>query len=126
MTKTPPQTEAVLEVARTALDDLKAKDVSELDVRELTTITDTMLICTGTSSRHVKAIAQAVVDASKEAGFRPMSVEGVEEAEWVLVDLGDVVVHVMQLQARVFYQLEKLWDLKTPVDQSGAAEQGSE
>jgi ribosome-associated protein len=107
MTKTPPLIEATL----AALDDLKAKDILVLDVRGLTPITDTMIICTGTSNRHVRSLAQHVVEKAKEAGFRPLGMEGAEEAEWVLVDLGDAVVHVMQTQARAFYQLEKLWDL---------------
>lgn len=111
MTKTPPSTDPVIEVARGALDDLKARDVTVIDVRDLTSVTDTMIICTGTSNRHVKALAHAVVDGCKEAGFRPLGIQGMDEAEWVLVDLGDAVVHVMQAQARAFYQLEKLWDM---------------
>lgn len=96
-------------VAIGALEDLKGQDIKLLDVRKLTTVTDTMLICTGTSNRHVSSLAQNVVEASKKAGFRPMGMEGKETGEWVLVDLGDVVVHVMQSQARAHYQLEKLW-----------------
>lgn len=92
-----------------ALEDLKGQDIKLLDVRKLTTVTDTMLICTGTSNRHVSSLAQNVVEASKKAGFRPMGIEGKDTGEWVLVDLGDVVVHVMQSQARAHYQLEKLW-----------------
>ncbi len=110
----------LVDLARTALEDMKAKDVTVLDVRSLTSITDTMIICSGTSNRHVKAIAQAVTETCKENGYRPLGVEGTDEAEWVLVDLGDAVVHVMQLQARAFYQLEKLWDMK-----EGAKETGS-
>lgn len=111
MTKNPQMTDPLIGLALAALDDLKAKDVTVLDVRGLTSITDTMIICTGTSNRHVKSIAQAVVEKCKDAGQRPMGIEGLDESEWVLVDLGDVVVHVMQTQARAFYQLEKLWDM---------------
>jgi ribosome-associated protein len=107
MTKTP----RLIDVALAALEDLKAKDVTVLDVRSLTPITDTMVICSGTSNRHVKALAQNVVEKCKEAGFYTRGLEGESESEWVLVDLGDAVIHVMQPQARAFYQLEKLWDM---------------
>lgn len=121
MTKSPPKTKKnISRIAQDALEDLKAKDITVLDVEGLTSVTDTMIICSGTSSRHVKAIAQAVVDSCKEHGYRPLGVEGVDEADWVLVDLGDAVVHVMQLQARAFYQLEKLWDMKSPASTSSA------
>lgn len=97
-----------------AVDDIKGLDRKLIDVRELTTITDYMLVCTGTSNRHVKSIADNIIARAKEAGFRPLGVEGTEAGEWVLVDLGDVVAHVMQSQARAFYQLEKLWDVPPP------------
>ncbi|TDU23241.1 ribosome-associated protein [Panacagrimonas perspica] len=110
----------IIALSLAALDDLKAKDITVLNVQGLTTITDTMIICTGTSNRHVKSIAQAVAEKCKEAGFRPLGMEGMDESEWVLVDLGYAVVHVMQVQARAFYQLEKLWDMREVDTQTAA------
>ena len=101
----------VSQLVATALDDLKATDVSVLDVRHLTTVTDTMIVASGRSDRHVRAIADEVVVQCKREGYRPIGVEGQKVGEWVLVDLGDVVVHVMQPRAREFYNLEKLWDI---------------
>lgn len=95
-----------------ALEDLKAHDIRILDVEALTSITDRMVICSGTSNRQVKALADNVVMQAKHQGHPPLGVEGQEGGEWILVDLGDVVVHVMHVQARAFYQLEKLWDLQ--------------
>jgi ribosome-associated protein len=101
----------VLQVVAAALDDLKATDISVLDVRHLTTVTDTMIVASGRSDRQVRAIADQVVVQCKKEGYRPIGVEGQKVGEWVLVDLGDVVVHVMQPRAREFYNLEKLWDM---------------
>jgi ribosome-associated protein len=103
------QTEQLKTTAIQALEDLKGTDIVEYDVREMTSITDVMLIASGTSDRHVKSLADAVVMACKKAGVAPLGVEGEREGEWVLVDLGDVVVHVMQPRIREFYALEKLW-----------------
>ncbi len=99
------------QVVAGALDDLKAVDVHVLDVRHLTTVTDTMVVASGRSDRHVRAIAGAVVEQCKKAGFRPLGVEGERSGEWVLVDLADLVVHVMLPRVREFYNLEKLWDM---------------
>lgn len=109
--KTLQPTEQLTDWARAALEDLKALDIKVLDVHTLTTIADTMIIATGTSNRHVKSLAQNVIDVVKEHGHRPNGVEGLNEGEWVLVDLNGCIVHVMQAQTRAFYQLEKLWDL---------------
>lgn len=111
----------LIDVVRQALEDLKAVDLRILDVRSLTTITDSMVVCTGTSNRHVASLAQNVVEKCKEAGYRPLGLEGQDEGEWVLVDLGDAVVHVMQAQTRAFYQLEKLWDIAAPQPRQAAA-----
>jgi ribosome silencing factor RsfS/YbeB/iojap len=92
-----------------ALDELKARDIKEIDVREKASFTDLLVIASGTSSRHVKSIADEVVKFSKRAGVMPLGVEGEKEAEWVLVDLGDIVVHVMLPRIREFYALERLW-----------------
>jgi ribosome-associated protein len=94
-----------------ALDDMKALDVKVLDVRGLTDIADTMVIASGTSDRHVKSVAQRVVERTKEAGFRPHGVEGQQDGDWVLIDLHDMIVHVMLPRVREFYGLEKLWDM---------------
>jgi len=92
-----------------AIDDMKGVDVMVIDVREMTSITDRMVITSGTSSRHVKAIADNVALEAKREGFPALGVEGAQAAEWVLIDLGDVVVHVMTPAIREFYALEKLW-----------------
>jgi len=98
------------QLAVDALDDLKAVDLHVIDVRGKTSITDVMVIATGTSSRHVKSLANNVVEKAKENGVQPLGLEGLEYGEWALIDLGDVVVHVMLAQVRDFYQLEKLWE----------------
>lgn len=92
-----------------ALDNLKAKDVQEIDVRGKSSVADLLVIASGTSSRHVKSLADEVVKKAKQAGQPPIGVEGQREAEWVLVDLGDVIVHVMLPRTREFYGLERLW-----------------
>ncbi|HEX7816958.1 ribosome silencing factor [Dyella sp.] len=92
-----------------ALEELKAKDIREIDVRGKTSIADLLVIASGTSGRHVKSIADEVVKFAKKAGVMPLGVEGEREAEWVLVDLGDVIVHVMLPRIREFYGLERLW-----------------
>ena len=94
-----------------ALADMKALEIKVLDVRGLTDIADFMVIASGTSDRHVRSVAQRVVEKTKQAGFRPHGVEGQQDSEWVLIDLNEMIVHVMLPRVREFYGLEKLWDL---------------
>jgi ribosome-associated protein len=104
-----------------ALEELKAKDVSEIDVRGKTSIADFLVIASGTSTRHVKSIADEVVKYAKKAGMMPLGVEGQREAEWVLVDLGDIIVHIMLPRIREFYGLERLWTVGDDVPEAANA-----
>lgn len=92
------------------LDDMKAEDVQTFSVSEMTSVTDYMIVSSGTSNRHVRSIANHVVEELRDAGMRPVGSEGTEHGEWILLDYGDVVLHVMQPRVRDFYQLEKLWN----------------
>jgi ribosome-associated protein len=103
--------DGVVKVVAGALDEMKAINVKVLDVHKLTDIADTMIIASGTSDRHVRSIADRIIEHAKNAGFRPMGVEGERDGEWVLVDLQDVVVHIMLPRVREFYRLESLWDV---------------
>ena len=94
------------------LEDLKAKEILVLDVKELTSVTDAMIPCSGTSTRHVQSLAEYLVLKAKEAGIFVFGMEGEAQGEWVLVDLVDVVVHIMLPKTREFYSLERLWDMK--------------
>ena len=114
--------EQLTKVVLDALDDMKAQNVQIIDVRDKTSVTDVMVISSGTSARQVKSQADHVVEKSKENGVQPLGVEGEREAEWVLVDLGDVVVHIMQPAIRDFYHLEKLW-ATDEADTSGGTSQ---
>ncbi|NOX08078.1 MAG: ribosome silencing factor [Gammaproteobacteria bacterium] len=98
------------------LEEMKGQNILELDVREKTSITDIMVIVSGTSTRHVRGLAEQVALEAKKVGVQPLGTEGEREAEWVLVDLGDVVVHVMKPEVREFYSLEKLWSVDAVVD----------
>lgn len=98
-----------------ALDDGQAVDIRVLDVRKLTVITDYMIIASGRSSRQVRALANRVMDTAREQGEPLIGIEGERESEWILIDLGGVVVHVMQAETRAFYQLEKLWEQRAPI-----------
>lgn len=105
--------EILLEEVQRELEDMKGENIRVLNVESLTAMTDHMVFVTGTSSRHVKAISNNLVEFCKHNDHQPMGVEGLDQGEWVLVDLVSVVVHIMQPDSRAFYQLEKLWDMKT-------------
>ena len=103
------QNEQLVKVAVAALEDMKGQDITIIDVRGKTSVTDFMVIASGTSSRHVKSMANEVLEKVKEQGVRPIGNEGLDSGEWALLDLGDIVVHVMLPTARQFYDLERLW-----------------
>ena len=108
--RSPERVSPLQQTVTAALDDMKAVNVKVLDVRGLTDIADTMVIASGNSDRHVRSIADNVARKAKEAGFRPLGTEGARDGEWVLVDLTDILVHVMLPRVREFYGLERLWD----------------
>ena len=99
------------QLAFKAVDEMKGADIVVLDVADRTSVTDWMIVVTGTSARHVKSLANEVIEKSKEAGVRPLGTEGETDGNWILVDLGDVIVHVMTRESRDFYALEKLWGM---------------
>jgi ribosome-associated protein len=107
----PPSVDALLKAVHAGLEELKAKDVVEIDVRGKSSVCDFMVVASGTSTRHVKSAADEVVKFAKQLDVIPLGVEGEREAEWVLVDLGDVVVHIMLPRVREFYALERLWSV---------------
>ncbi len=114
--KAAPSIDDLKQLIFTALDDMKAVDIIELNVQGKTSVTDLFIIASGTSSRHVKSIASNVALEAKKQGKKPLGVEGEEQGEWVLVDLGDIIVHVMQPHVRQFYDLEKLWSFDEPTE----------
>ena len=109
MNSTSQNVRGCLKVVHDALTDVKAKDILEIDVRNISNVADAIVIASGTSTRHVKALADNVADEARKAGYRPIGIEGERDAEWILIDLGYVVVHVMLPTARKFYDLESLW-----------------
>lgn len=105
------KSEEISELVVDALEEVKARDIVRLDVRDMTAVTDYMIVASGTSNRHVKALADNVAEKSKAAGHRPVGIEGADGSEWILIDLNDILVHVMLPRIREFYNLEKLWSL---------------
>lgn len=102
-------TQQLLDTVIDALNDAKALDINIFDVSELTSIADNMVIASGRSNRQVSAIADKVIQQAKASGIKPLGEEGKKQGEWVLVDLGDIIVHIMHPETREYYQLEKLW-----------------
>ena len=102
-------TQQIKQIAIHALEDLKAIDITILDVHKITTITDVMIICSARSTKHMQSLAQNVVTQAKAKGYKPLGMDGENSSEWVLVDLGNVVVHVMMPDTRELYKLENLW-----------------
>ena len=105
------QLDVLQKIVVAALEEVKAQDIKVLDVRGIASFTDLMVVASGSSTRQVKALADKVIEKCTAAGVRPLGVEGQREAEWVLVDLNDIVLHVMLPQTRDFYNLEKLWSV---------------
>ncbi len=118
------QVEKLRDLVVTTLEDMKAFDIAILDVRGKTSITDFFIIASGSSDRHVKAMAESVAFQAKQAGQAPIGSEGLKEGEWALIDLNGVVVHVMQPKVRDFYQLERLWALDPAAAEKLGKERG--
>ena len=118
--------EEVAKLAIAALEDVKAQDIVSINVREKTSVTDFMVIASGSSSRHVKSLVDNVLEKVKEQGVRPIGSEGLDSGEWALLDLGDIVVHVMLPTARQFYDLERLWQGAEQTRAQFSAEPGAE
>jgi ribosome-associated protein len=113
--------EELADLAVDALDEIKGLDIIKLDVSDMTTVTDWMIVASGTSGRHVKALVDNVAEKAKAAGHRPIGIEGEGGGEWVLLDLQDALVHVMLPKIREFYNLEKLWSI-TPSGDAAATD----
>ncbi|MEE9397202.1 MAG: ribosome silencing factor [Methylococcales bacterium] len=115
-------TDKLLDLVMMSLEEGKGVDVKTLDISDKCSFTDYMVIVTGTSGRHVRSLAQRVTEDAKKASFQPLGVEGDDDGDWILVDLGDLILHVMTAQTRLFYQLEKLWETEVELSVSSLAE----
>ncbi|MDP2902515.1 MAG: ribosome silencing factor [Methylovulum sp.] len=115
------QTEELLKIVQDVLDERKGQYITTLDVQGKTSVTDYMVLVTGTSNRHLKSLCDHVTEKLKESDVKPLGLEGDLSSDWVLLDLGDVIVHAMTAQAREFYQLEKLWSVDRPKESGQAA-----
>lgn len=113
------ETSEILSIVLNTLEDNKAEEIVNLDVHDLTSVTDWMVICSATSKRHAHALADHLVTKIKHQGIQPLGVEGENQNEWVLVDLGDIVIHIMLPEIRKFYSLEKLWNVTLKVREDG-------
>jgi len=109
-------TDTLQDLVIQAMDDLKAENINHINLEGVSGFTDRMIFASGNSNRHVKSIAQSVIDASKKANIPPLGVEGEDIGDWVLVDLGDIVVHVMLPETRDFYEIERLWADQAGID----------
>ncbi len=117
----PSAEERVRRLAEVALE-RKAQNAVALDVRELTSFADAFLLLTGTSDRHVRSVADAVIQAAKADGRKPLGIEGQDEGRWILVDLGDVVVHIFLGEVREYYDLDRLWEDAEPIELPGGGD----
>jgi ribosome-associated protein len=118
------QVEELRDLVVTTLEDMKASDITTLDVHGKTSITDFFVIASGNSDRHVRSIAEAVAFQAKQSGQAPIGTEGLQEGEWALIDLNGVVVHIMQPKVRDFYQLERLWSVDPATAEKVSKERG--
>jgi ribosome-associated protein len=116
------QAEQLLKIVTDELDERKGQNILFLDVRDKTSFTDYMVIVTGTSDRHIASLCEHVAAKVQERGFKPLGLEGGPGADWILLDLGDVIVHSMTAQGREFYQLEKLWSIDKPKELTNSAQ----
>lgn len=108
----PPEHASLKTLINDTLEDLKAQDIQSLYIGDISSIADDMIVASGTSKRHVQSMAESIVENCKQQSHKVLSVEGIETGEWVLVDLGDIIVHIMQTETRAFYDLEKLWNFR--------------